>query len=384
MRKIAVFTGTRAEYGLLYWLLKDIQVDNTLELQLLVSGTHLSPEFDLTYKIVEADGFDITEKVEMLMSSDTKVGTVKSIGVAIIGYSEALSRMQPDIVVILGDRYEALAIAQCALIMQIPILHIHGGEITEGAFDDSIRHSITKMSQFHCVTTTEHRMRVIQLGEQPNNVYNVGALGLDHIKRTSMLSIEELAESIAFDLSKPYFLVTYHPETLSTSSLEKNFQSLLDALDHFEDHQAIITYPNSDDGGRKLIRMIESYSTQRPKKILAVPSLGQKRYLSALKYSDAVIGNSSSGIIEAPSLATPTVNIGDRQKGRSCAQSVTHCGNSKKEIIQGIESALSSEKSDKYFSNPYGIGDTSSMIIKHLKKMPLNCKKTFYDLPSEV
>ena len=376
-----MFTGTRAEYGLLYWLMKDIQASDLLELQILVTAAHLSPEFDLTYKTIESDGFNVTEKIETLLSSDTTVGVVKSMGLAAIGYADALQRMDPDVIVILGDRYEALVVAQAALIMQIPILHIHGGEVTEGAYDDAIRHSISKMSLTHCVTTSEHRNRVIQLGEHPDRVFNVGAIGLDHLRRTSLLTLSELSESLSFDLASPFFVITYHPETLSQGSSEKSFQNLLSALNHFAKFNLIITYPNADDGGRSLIKMLHVFADGQPERVKVVPSLGQQRYLSAIKYASVVIGNSSSGIIEVPSCHTPTVNIGDRQKGRTCAKSVIHCGTSERDITSAIEKALTFADSSEVYENPYGEGRASEQIIHQLETMDLLQRKTFYDLP---
>ncbi len=295
--------------------LKDIQSDPDLTLQLLVSGMHLSPEFGETYKQIEKDGFSIDEKIEILLSSDSAVGTAKSMGLGVLGFADALSRLAPDVLVILGDRFEALAAAQTAMILRIPIVHLHGGEITEGAYDDAIRHAITKLSYLHGTSTEEYRQRVIQLGESPERVKNIGAIGLDHLKRASFMDTQELSESLNFSIDKPYFLVTYHPVTLGEEAPEESFQALLDALDTFPDHQVILTYPNADDGGRRIIPMLEEYARSNPERVLAIPSLGQVRYLSAVKHAAAVIGNSSSGIIEVPAFDVPTVNIGSRQKG---------------------------------------------------------------------
>lgn len=378
MRKIAVFTGTRAEYGLLYWLLKDIQSDAELELQLLVSGSHLSPEFGNTFSQIEADGFIINEKIEMLLSSDTAIGVVKSMGLALIGYSDALKRMQPDLLVVLGDRFEALSITQAAMMMRIPVLHIHGGEITEGAYDDAIRHAITKMSLLHCTATEAYRNRVIQLGEHPDRVINVGAIGLDHLKRTQLLSLEDLSTALKFKLDKPFFLVTYHPVTLGHEPPEASFQAITKSLDNFPEHQVILTYPNADDGGRRIIPLLEAYAAQHPDRVLALPSLGQKRYLSAVKHAAAVLGNSSSGIIEVPSFNVPTVNIGTRQQGRLCADSVIHCQPDTASITQAIRKAL--EMTGLTTHNPYGKGDASQQIISFIKQANLDLIKTFYDL----
>ena len=382
MRKIAVFTGTRAEYGLLYWLLKDIQQDSALELQLLVSAMHLSPEFGMTYQQIEADGFVITEQIEMLLSSDSAVGTAKSMGLGVIGFADALSRMQPDVLVILGDRFEALAAAQTAMILRIPVAHIHGGEITEGAYDDAIRHAITKLSLLHFTSTAEHRHRVIQLGEHPERVSNVGAIGLDHLQRTKMMSVAQLSASLAFKIERPYFLVTYHPVTLATESATVSFEQLLHALDHFPSHQVILTYPNADDGGREIIPLLEAYAKKNPTRILAIPSLGQQRYLSTVKHAAAVVGNSSSGVIEVPSFGVPTVNMGARQRGRMAASSVFHCDANVSSITDTIKAALEADLSQVV--NPYGQGNASEAILNTLKVAELSEIKTFYDVKKVI
>lgn len=378
MRKVAVFTGTRAEYGLLYWLLKDLQQDSEIELQLLVSAMHLSPEFGMTYQQIEADGFTITEKVEMLLSSDSAVGTAKSIGLGVLGFADALERMKPDVLVVLGDRFEALAVTQAAMILRIPIAHIHGGEITEGAYDDAIRHAITKLSLLHFTSTEAHRNRVIQLGEHPSRVFNVGAVGLDHLQRSKMFSLAELSASLNFKLEQPYFLVTYHPVTLASEPAKASFENLLKALDAFPQHQIILTYPNADDGGREIIPLLEAYAKQQPSRVLAIPSLGQKRYLSAVKYAAAVVGNSSSGIIEVPSFKVLTVNIGERQRGRLAAESVFSCLSTTAAIIETLQLGLKSDLTQVV--NPYGKGKASEAILKQLKAADLSVVKTFYDL----
>lgn len=381
-KKVAVFTGTRAEYGLLFWLLKDIQSDPDLTLQLLVSGMHLSPEFGDTYKQIEKDGFQIDEKIEILLSSDSPVGTAKSMGLGVLGFADALSRLAPDVLVILGDRFEALAAAQTAMILRIPIIHLHGGEITEGAYDDAIRHAITKLSYLHGTSTDEYRNRVIQLGESPERVKNVGAIGLDHLNRGSFMTISELSESLNFDLTGPYFVVTYHPVTLGDESPEDSFQALLDALDEYPNHQIILTYPNADDGGRRIIPMLEAYAAKQPSRVLAIPSLGQIRYLSSVKHAAAVIGNSSSGIIEVPAFDVPTVNIGSRQKGRLAAKSVLNCEPSLASITEAISDAVKRNyKLDgETIINPYGQGDTSAQIIEMLKSLRFERSKAFHDL----
>ncbi|MCT8875091.1 UDP-N-acetylglucosamine 2-epimerase [Shewanella xiamenensis] len=381
-KKIAVFTGTRADYGLLYWLLKDIQENATLTLQLIVSGSHLSPEFGNTFEQIERDGFSIDEKVEMLLSSNSAVGIAKSVGLGIIGYAEALDRLKPDVLVILGDRSEALAIAQTAAILKIPLLHIHGGEITEGAYDDAFRHAITKLSHIHCTATETYKQRVIQMGEIPNSVYNVGAIGLDHIRRSTLMTIEQLSSNLNFDLNHPYFLVTYHPVTLADEPAIETFNALLTSLEQFPQHNVIITYPNADNGSREIISLIQDYARQSKGKVLAIVSLGQVRYLSCVKYATAVIGNSSSGIIEVPSFNVPTVNIGTRQQGRLAAQSVIHCQPDSLSITTAINKAilLLPQLQLTPVANPYGQGQASQFIVKLLTTTSLKPTKSFYDL----
>ena len=381
-KKVTVFTGTRAEYGLLYWLLKDIQSDSELSLQLLVSGMHLSPEFGETYRQIEKDGFKIDEKIEILLSSDSAVGTAKSMGLGVLGFADALSRLSPDVLVILGDRFEALAAAQTAMILRIPVVHLHGGEITEGAYDDAIRHAITKLSYLHATSTEEYRQRVIQLGEAPDRVFNVGAIGLDHFNRGTFMSVDELSTSLNFPLNQPYVVVTYHPVTLADEEPTASFTALLEALDQHPDVQIILTYPNADDGGRRIIPLLEAYASRQPQRVLAIPSLGQVRYLSAIKHAAAVVGNSSSGIIEVPSLDVPTVNIGMRQKGRLAATSVLHCDATASAIKAALDVALkrSYKAKDEQVYNPYGQGNASQQVISMLKNLNFTSVKSFYDV----
>jgi GDP/UDP-N,N'-diacetylbacillosamine 2-epimerase (hydrolysing) len=384
VKKICVITGTRAEYGLLSPLMKAIQKEDAFELQVLVTGMHLSPEFGLTYQQIENDGFEISEKVEMLLSSDTSVGIVKSTGLGMLGYADALNRLKPDWLVVLGDRYEAFAVVTAAFLMKIPIIHISGGDVTEGATDDALRHSITKMSYLHFATTEEYRKRVIQLGEAPERVFNVGGIGIDNIVKMELLTREALSESVGFDLSKPYFLVTFHPVTLENQSSESQFQALLDSFDEFPDYNLIITLPNSDADGRIIIKMIQEYARKNAERVSVHTSLGQLRYLSAIKYATAVIGNSSSGVVEVASFKVPTVNIGDRQKGRARANSVIDCETTQDEISKAINQAISPEFQAfcQKVENIYGQGNTTEQIIEILKKFQenVNLKKSFYDL----
>lgn len=383
-RKICIVTGTRAEYGLLYWLMKDIQADDALELQVIATGAHLSPEFGLTYKTIEDDGFPIDEKVEMLLSSDTPVGVTKSMGVALIGFAEAFARLSPDIVVVLGDRYEILAAAEAAMMANIPIAHIHGGEITEGAIDDSIRHAITKMAHLHFVAASEYRKRVIQMGENPEHVYEVGAVGIDNIVKTPLMSLKDLEESLQFPLSEKFFLVTYHPVTVATAQQTNALQNLFNALDAFPDYHVLITKSNSDAGGREISRRLDAYAETRKDRVSCHASLGQIRYLSAMKYAAAVVGNSSSGLLEAPVLKTPTVNIGARQRGRLRYPSVIDCAEETAVITNALKKAVSEECRREWadMEIPHADGKISSRIKTILRDIPLDglFQKRFQDM----
>lgn len=383
-RKICVVTGTRAEYGLLYWLMKEIQADDELELQLIATGQHLSPEFGLTYKNIEADGFVINAKVEMLLSSDSPVGIAKSVGLGTIGFADVLVRLQPDIMVLLGDRFEALAAAQTAMILRIPIAHIHGGETTEGAIDEAIRHSITKMSQIHFVSEPEYRDRVIQLGENPESVFEVGAVGIDNIVRLKLLSLQDLEKQINFSLDKKFFLVTYHPETLTGKSSVEALKTLFAVFDEFPEYKLIFTQANSDAGGRIINEQIEAYAKKNKERVLLVKSLGQLRYLSAMKLCAAVVGNSSSGLLEAPVLHIPTINIGDRQKGRKRYPSVIDCNEDKQQLLSAIQSLRDSKFLQKIQSMeiPHTDGKIAIIMKNILKQAELSsiCQKKFYDL----
>jgi len=314
-RKICVITGTRAEYGLLRWVMQGIKDDPELTLQVIATGMHLSPEFGLTYREIEKDGFQIDRKVEMLTSSDTPVGIAKSMGLGLIGFAEALNELNPDLIVVLGDRFEIFAAVAAALVARMPVAHLHGGEITEGAFDEALRHSITKMSHLHFVAAEEYRQRVIQLGEQPERVFLVGGLGIDNIKRLKLLDRAELEASIDFQLGAKNLLITFHPVTLETSTAEDQMAELLAALAELKDTQLIFTMPNADTDGRALIKMVQQFVAEHPN-ARAYTSLGQLRYLSCAAQVDGVVGNSSSGLAEVPSFKKGTINIGDRQRGR--------------------------------------------------------------------
>ncbi|MFK2827251.1 UDP-N-acetylglucosamine 2-epimerase [Bacillus sp. B190/17] len=382
-RKICVVTGTRAEYGVLYWLMKEIQADDELELQLVVTGMHLSPEFGLTYKQIEEDGFAIDEKVEMLISGDTPSAIAKSIGLGTIGFSDTFVRLQPDILILLGDRFEILSAAQTALVMRIPVAHISGGELTEGVIDESIRHAITKMSHIHFPANEEYRNRVIQLGEKPSSVFNVGDPGVESIRKMKLLSINELNDFYGMKLSK-LFLVTFHPSTLEVQTAEDQMKNLLLALDFFPEYQVIFTKSNADTDGRRINELIDEYTANNTQRVKSFFSLGQLRYLSTLNYSNAVIGNSSSGIIEAPVLSVPTVNIGERQKGRLKASTIIDCIPTVDEIAKSINTAVSEDfqQTLNQVELKYDGFTTSKEIKKVLKNIDVQdiIKKTFYDI----
>lgn len=384
-RKVCVVTGTRAEFGLLRWLMEEITQHAQLKLQVAITGMHLSPEFGSTYKEIEAAGFTIDAKVEMLLSADSDTAVTKSMGLGVIGFADTYERLQPDIVVVLGDRFEIFAATSAALIAGIPVAHLHGGETTEGAFDEAIRHSITKMSHLHFVAAEEYKNRVVQLGEYPKRVFNVGGMGVDAIKRIRLLDREALEESMGFRLGDKNLLITFHPVTLEGEASSINqMQALLDALAELDDTHLIFTMPNADTGGRELTRMVHEFVGGRDN-ARVYNSLGQLRYFSCLAQVDGVIGNSSSGLAEAPSFSVGTVNIGDRQKGRLKAQSVIDCEPSKTAILKAINTLYSSDfKSSLHgLSNPYGNGGASEAIVKTLADYPLDglLKKSFYNLP---
>ena len=383
-RKICIITGSRAEYGLLFWLIKEIQDDPHLVLQLIATGMHLSPEFGLTFRKIEEDGFRIDECVEMLLSSDTATGIAKSLGLGTMGFADALHRLRPDIIVVLGDRYEIFAAVQAAMVEKIPIAHIHGGETTEGAIDEAIRHAITKMAHFHFTAAETYRRRVIQMGESPLRVKNYGAPGLDNLSKLDLLDKGRLEDAIAFTLGHLSFLVTYHPATLGQEKPDRALRALLRALDRFPQARIIFTKANADTAGRLLNRLIDAFAEENVSRVRVFTSMGTHLYLSAMKHVDLVIGNSSSGLLEAPALRKPTVNVGDRQKGRIRAESVIDCDEKEDSIVSAIETALSPGFKmvlEKVVS-PYGAGDASFRIKEFLKKAPLEnlLQKRFHDL----
>ncbi len=387
MKKICIVTGSRAEYGLLNRLMKMVQEDGELLLQIIATNMHLSPEFGLTYKEIEKDGFKIDKKVEMLLSSDTPNATVKSVGLATIGFADAFEDLKPDLLLVLGDRYEILAAVSAALFYKIPVAHLHGGEITEGAYDDSIRHAITKMSHLHFASTEEYRNRIIQLGEDPERVFNLGAIGIDNIKHLKLLNKKELEESIDFKIGKNCILVTFHPVTLENNTAEEQMNTLIQVFESIDDLRIIFTMPNSDTNGRIIIKLINDFVQKYKEGSIAYTSLGQLRYLSVLQFIDAVVGNSSSGIIEVPTFGIPSINIGSRQSGRKKANSVIDCEPTYDDIKNKLQIALSLDfkNSCKNAINPYQKIDTASKIFNIIKQTNMGnlIQKKFYNLYNE-
>ncbi|MFV0220643.1 UDP-N-acetylglucosamine 2-epimerase [Empedobacter falsenii] len=383
MRKVCVITATRAEYGLLKPLMQLIKESDELQLQIIATGAHLSPEFGLTYKNIESDGFVIDEKVEILLSSDTPASIAKTMGMAMMGMADVLPRLNPDLIVVLGDRYEMLSFASAATIFKIPIAHLHGGEITEGAYDDAIRHSVTKMSHLHFTSTEEYKNRVIQMGENPENVFNVGAIGLDNIRDLKLLSKEELEADLDIKFNRYNYQVTFHPETLGNLSSAEQFQNLLNVIEKQEYSFFIFTKANADTDGRIINQMIDDFVKKHPNIAKAFSSLGTLRFLSVVKACDAIVGNSSSGILEAPSLFTSTINIGDRQKGRVQASSIINVDNSCNGISSGFESVKKIIVENKLFEvrNPYDNGGAAKEILnKIIEYRIIKTNKSFYNL----
>lgn len=382
-RKICVITGARADYGLVRWVMQGIKDDPELKLQVIAAGMHLSPEFGRTYREIEKDGFQVDRKVEMLTSSDTAVGIAKSMGLGLIGFADALNDLKPDLIVVLGDRFEIFSAVAAALVARIPVAHLHGGETTEGAFDEALRHSITKMSHLHFVAAEEYRQRVIQLGEQPDRVFLVGGLGIDGIKRLKLLDRTELEHSLGFKLGQKNLLITFHPVTLEDSTADDQMTELLAALAGLDDTQLIFTMPNADTDGRSLIRMVEQFVAQHAN-ARAYSSLGQLRYLSCVSHVDGVVGNSSSGLAEVPSLRKGTINIGDRQRGRLQASSVINCRPNRAEITAAVKKLYSMEFQSIVagVTSPYGDGGASELVLRTIKNFALEglAKKAFYDL----
>lgn len=386
-RKICIVTGTRAEWGLLSPIARELQLLPEVELQIVVTNMHLDPRYGYTVEEITTQGFTVNAKVEIHDSSadDSDASKVKAMARCCEGMVDALSALSPDIIVILGDRYEMLAVASTAMMLGIPIAHLHGGEITLGAVDNSIRHAITKMSSLHLASTEAYRQRIIQMGELPERVINTGAIGVHNALKTPVMPLEQLAESIGFTPDRRTILLTYHPATLDNESPTKRFKAITDAIERLpNDIKVLITYPNNDARGLEIIRCIEGYKAANPYRVFVIPSLGMRRYISALHYVGAVVGNSSSGIIEVPSTGIPTVDIGIRQQGRDASKSVIHCGDTADEIFSALQLAFSSEFQDfsKTVHNPYFKPDTLQIIVDALTKTDITANeiKQFYDL----
>lgn len=382
--RVCFITGTRAEYGLLKPLILEMLRDNFFEVRIIVTGMHLSPEFGLTYKDIEEDGFVIDEKIEILLSSDTTVGISKAMGLGMISFSEAFERLKPDLVIGLGDRFELFSSVVAAMISRIPVAHLHGGEGTEGAFDEPMRHSITKMSHIHFTSTEFYRKRVIQLGENPLTVFNVGAIGLDNLKKLKLLTKKQLEKELHFNFGKKNIIFAFHPVTLEKDTSLKHVTEIFKALDRFKDIKIIFTKANADPGGRIINEFIENFVINNPDRSVVFTSLGQLRYLSTLQFVDAIVSNSSSGIIEMPSFKKATINIGDRQRGRIKASSVIDCEAKKENIIDAINKVYDDEfqKTLKKVINPYWQGGATEIIIDKLKTIDLSniLKKKFYGI----
>lgn len=388
--KICVVTGTRADYHLLYPLLRAMKNDKEFKLFLAVTGSHLSGQYGNTYQDIEQDGFVIDTKIPILQEKDGPNEINIAMGAALAGFNTFFGQTPLDMVILLGDRYELLSAAIAAMNYQIPISHIHGGETTEGAIDECIRHAVTKMSYLHFTSCEEYRKRVIQLGESPERVFNVGALGLENIKKLRRMSLEELEKSLDFSLERRFAVVTYHPVTLEKNTAKEEFGQVLEALDQIPDLKIIFTKSNADSGGLCINRMIDDYVKRRSKDCISVFSLGMIRYLSALSYAAVIIGNSSSGIIETPSFCVPVVNIGDRQKGRIQAKNILNCRAEKKEILYTVLKAVSKEFYEyvQDTKNPYGDGNASAKILFYIKSYfhgkQQGLKKSFYNIDFHI
>ena len=387
MRRVCALTGTRAEYGLLRWILEAIRESPELDLQIIATCMHLSPEFDLTYRDIEADGFTIDRRVEMLLSGDTPSSVAKSMGLGMIGFSDALAELRPDVLLVLGDRFETISCVAAAMVARIPVAHLQGGELSEGAIDEAIRHSITKMSHVHLVAAEKYRRRVIQLGEHPSTVHLVGGPSLDNIRCLDLLGRRDLEESLGIEFGQRNLLITLHPVTLEEATAEAQMGELLAALGERSDTRLLFTMPNADPDGRILFDLLESFVAERPGDRVFT-SLGQLRYLSIAAQVDAVVGNSSSGLTEIPSLGVATVNIGDRQRGRLKAPSVVDCAPDRQSITtaldlvetEGFQAVLASRENPY---DPHGDGETARRVVDVLTSVDLDgvVKKRFFDLP---
>lgn len=389
LKKIAVVTATRAEYGILKNVIDKIEKSDRLELCLMVTGTHLVPEYGMTVGEIEQDGYLIAEKIDILLASDEPVSVSKTMGLAMISFAEAFERHRPDCLVVLGDRYELVSVCSAAMNARIPIMHISGGETTQGAIDESVRHCITKMSYLHFPACETYRKRIIQLGEEPERVYNFGDVGVESVRRIPVMTKQELEQSIEFRLDKPYMSVTFHPVTLESYEAEQQMQELLSALDAFGDMKFVFTKANADTGGRKINEMIDVFVSGHSN-CAAFASLGIRRYINLLRFSGGIIGNSSSGIVEAPAIGIPTVNIGNRQKGRLQADSILNCAPEREEIIRTVKESQTKafQERARHTVNPYGDGEASEKIVKtiteYLYQDRIHLEKKFYDVDFDV
>lgn len=387
-KKITVLTATRAEYGLLSPIIKKLMVEEDIQVEVVVTGMHLSPEYGYTYREIEEDGICIAKKIEIIMSTDSAVGVSKSMGLAMISCAEYFEESAPDALLVLGDRYETLAVCCAAMNACIPIVHLHGGESTEGMIDEAVRHSITKMSYLHFTATEAYRRRVIQLGEYPERVFCSGAVGVENARNVPLLSKSGLEESLKISLHRPYALVTFHPVTLEHDRVEKEIQELLLALEQFKDMQFIFTRANADRGGKVINKIIDVFASCH-ENAFVFDSLGMRRYLSAVEYCEMVIGNSSSGLIEVPSFHKPTINIGNRQKGRIRGTTVIDCEPEYKAIFEAMNKARTAEFKAvcKVAKNPYEKTGTSDFIVEKIKSellyTDINLMKKFYDIKKE-
>ena len=382
-RKICVITGSRAEYGLLRWVMQGIKDHPDLTLQLIVTGMHLSKDFGMTVDEIENDGFDIDFKIKTLFKDDSAVGIAASMGRGLSGVAKAIDTLRPDLILVLGDRYEIFVSVAAALVAKIPVAHLHGGEVTVGAFDDALRHAISKMSHLHFVATQEYKNRVIQLGENPSSVYLVGGLGIDSINKLKLLDRKKLEKELSITFNEKNLLITFHPATLDESAATSQMQEVLSALADLKDTTLIFTMPNADTGGIAIMKMINNFVAENPN-AHAFTSLGQLKYLSCIAQVDGVVGNSSSGLTEVPSFRKGTINIGDRQKGRLQSKSVINCDSTKKSVVDALQRLYSEEfKYDLISSvNPYGEGGASAKVVEIINKVSLEqiVKKTFNDL----
>ena len=382
MRRVTIFTGSRADYFLLIDLMRKIKLSKKLKLQIIVSGSHLSQKFGNSWKQIRLDNFKIDEKVNILGKGDTVVSIIKSVSKGLPGFTKSLKRLSPDFLIILGDRSEAFSIAQAAMFLNIKIVHLHGGELSEGSYDDTLRHCITKMAFLHFPICNEYRKRIIQMGESPKNVFNFGSLGVERISNKKFLTKDKLNKLLKFDFNNSYFVICYHSATNSDENSEKTMKNILKSLESFKNFNVFISYPNHDNGNKKIIKLIEEYSLKNLERVFLSKYVPNDHFLSVVKNSEGIIGNSSSGLIEVPSLKIPTINVGSRQNGRLRAMSVIDCDTEVKSIKKALKKAISKDFRDKCyeFKSPFEKKLTSSKIVKKLENFNLSTKTSFFDI----